>query len=129
MAGVSVGGLIVPLVAVQFIFAFGWRVSYLLLGIIILVIAGEYLYFWGRDIKEDKDFEEVIPLDSIIEVFFDFDKHLKSNMDSSFGIGGPVPLVVHYQANSGEQTKVRIVSLGSQKLILCDSQNKKGLDV
>lgn len=49
MAGVSVGGLIVPLVAVQFIFAFGWRVSYLLLGSIILVIVVSAAQFLRRD--------------------------------------------------------------------------------
>jgi sugar phosphate permease len=49
MAGVSMGGLIVPLVAVQFIFAFGWRTSYLLLGIIILVIVVSAAQFLRRD--------------------------------------------------------------------------------
>ena len=69
-----------------------------------LAIEGEHLVFRGRDIKEGKDFEEVIPLDSIIGVFFDFDKHLKGSIDPSFGIGGQVPFAVRYQSNGGEQT-------------------------
>ena len=69
-----------------------------------LAIEGEHLVFRGRDIKEGKDFEEVIPLDSIIGVFFDFDKHLKGSIDPSFGIGGPVPFVVRYQTKGREQT-------------------------
>jgi len=69
-----------------------------------LAIENDYLVFRGRDIKEGKDFEEVIPLDSVIDVFFDFDEHLKLSTDPSFGIGGPVPLAVRYQSHSGEQT-------------------------
>ena len=69
-----------------------------------LAIEGDSLVFRGRDIKEGKDFEEVIPLDSISGVFFDFDKHLKGSIDPSFGIGGPVPFVVRYQSKGGEQT-------------------------
>ncbi len=69
-----------------------------------LAIEGEYLVFRGRDIKEGQDFEELIPLDSIVDVFFDFDKHLEGNTDPSFGIGGPVPFVVRYQSQTGEQT-------------------------
>jgi len=69
-----------------------------------LAIEDECLVFKGRDIKEGKDFREVIPLDSIIDVVFDCDKHLKGSVDPSFGIGGPVPLVVHYQSKGEEQT-------------------------
>ena len=69
-----------------------------------LAIEGDYLVFRGRDIKKGKDYEELIPLDSIVDVFFDFDKHLKGNTDPSFGIGGPVPFVVRYQSQAGEQT-------------------------
>ena len=69
-----------------------------------LAIEGEYLVFRGRDIKEGKDFEEVIPLGSIIEVFLDFNEHLKGSIDPSFGIGGPVPFVVRYQSKGREQT-------------------------
>jgi len=58
----------------------------------------------GRDIKEGKNFEEVIPLDSIIDVFLDCDEHLKGSIDPSFGIGGPVPFVVRYQSEGREQT-------------------------
>ena len=69
-----------------------------------IVIEGESLIFRGHDIKEGKDFEEEIPLDSIIEVFLDCDEHLKGSIDLSFGIGGPVPFVVRYQSQAGEQT-------------------------
>jgi hypothetical protein len=69
-----------------------------------LTIEDENLVFRGRDIKEGKDFEEVIPLDSIIEVFFDFNEHLKVSTDPSFGIGGPVPLAVCYESQAGQQT-------------------------
>jgi len=68
-----------------------------------LVIEGEYLVFRGHDIKEGKNFEEAIPLDSIIDVFWDCDEHLKGSIDPSFGIGGPVPFVVRYQSKGGEQ--------------------------
>ena len=43
------------------------------------------MVFRGRDIKEGEDFEEVIPFDSIMDVFFDFDKHLKGNTDPDGG--------------------------------------------
>jgi len=69
-----------------------------------LAIESECLVFRGRDIKDGKDFEEVIPLDSIIGVFFDFDKQLEGSIDPSFGIGGPVPFVVRYQTKGREQT-------------------------
>ena len=69
-----------------------------------LSIEGECLVFRGRDVKEGKDFQEIIPLDSIIEVFLDCDEHLKGSIDPSFGIGGPVPFVVRYQSKGGEQT-------------------------
>ena len=68
-----------------------------------LAIEGEYLVFRGRDIKEGKNFEEAIPLDSIIDVFLDCDEHLKGSIDPSFGIGGPVPFVVRYQSEGREQ--------------------------
>ncbi len=68
-----------------------------------LAIEGEYLVFRGRDIKESRNFEEVIPLDSIIDVFLDCDEHLKGSIDPSFGIGGPVPFVVRYQSEGREQ--------------------------
>ena len=69
-----------------------------------IVIEGECLVFRGRDIKEGENFEEVIPFDNIIDVFFDFDKQLEGNTDPSFGIGGPVPFAVRYQSQAGEQT-------------------------
>lgn len=69
-----------------------------------LATEGDYLVFQGRDIKKGKDYEELIPLDSIVDVFFDFDKHLKGSIDPSFGIGGPVPFVVRYQSKDREQT-------------------------
>ena len=61
-----------------------------------LAIEDKCLVVRGRDIKEGKDFKEVIPLDSIIDVVFNCDKHLKGSVDPSFGIGGPVPLVVRH---------------------------------
>jgi len=69
-----------------------------------LTIEGECLVFHGRDIKEGKDFEEAIALNSIIEVFLDFDEHLKGSTDPSFGIGGPVPFVVRYRSKGREET-------------------------
>jgi hypothetical protein len=69
-----------------------------------LTIEGHCLVFRGRDIKEGKDFEEVIPLDRVIEVFLGLDERLKGSIDPSFGNGGPVPLVVSYQSEGGEQT-------------------------
>ena len=69
-----------------------------------LAIEGEYLVFRGRDIKEGKNFEEVIPLDSIIDVFLDCDQHLTGSIDPSFGIGGPVPFAGRYQSEGREQT-------------------------
>ncbi|MFC1978336.1 hypothetical protein ACFLWS_08805 [Chloroflexota bacterium] len=69
-----------------------------------LAIEDECLVFRGRDIMERKDFEEVIPLDSIIEVLLDCDEHLKSGVGTLFGIGGSVPLAVCYQGKGTEQT-------------------------
>ena len=69
-----------------------------------LTIEGLCLAFRGRDIKEGEYFEEVIPFDSIIEAFLDCDEHLKSSLDSSFGMGGPVPFIVCYQGGGREQT-------------------------
>ena len=69
-----------------------------------LTIEGDYLVFRGRDIKEGKDYEEAIRLDSIIDVLFDFDNHLQGNIDLSFGIGGPVPCAVRYHSDGREQT-------------------------
>jgi hypothetical protein len=69
-----------------------------------LAIESECLVFRGRDIKDGKDFSEEIPLDSIIDVVFDCDNHLQVSADLSFGIGGPVPLVVRYQSKGEEQT-------------------------
>ncbi len=42
-----------------------------------LAIEGQRLAFRGRDIKEGKDFEELIPLDKITKVSLEFDEHLK----------------------------------------------------
>lgn len=69
-----------------------------------LAIEGQCLAFRGRDIKEGKDFEELIPLNKITEVSLGFDEHLRGSIDPSFGIGGPVPFIVHYQSNGGERT-------------------------
>ncbi len=68
-----------------------------------LAIEVECLVFRGRDVKEGKDLQEIIPLDSIIEVFLDCDEHLKGSIDPSFGIGGPVPFIIRYQSEGGEQ--------------------------
>lgn len=69
-----------------------------------LAIENDCLTFRGRDIKDGKSFEEVIPLCSIRGIFFGFDKQLEGSIDPSFGIGGPVPFVVRYQTNGREQT-------------------------
>lgn len=69
-----------------------------------LSIEGQCLVFRGRDIKEGRDFEEVIPFDRIIEVFLAFDERLHGSIDLSFGIGGPAPFIVRYQSEDGEQT-------------------------
>lgn len=69
-----------------------------------LLIEDQCLVFRGRDIKEGRAFEEVIPLDSIIEVAIGFDERLKGSTDFSFGNGGPVPFTVCYQSEAGEQT-------------------------
>lgn len=69
-----------------------------------LAIEGQCLAFRGRDIKEGKGFEELIPLNKITEVSLGFDEHLSGSIDPSFGIGGPVPFIVRYKNNGGEQT-------------------------
>lgn len=69
-----------------------------------LSIEDQALVFRGRDIKEGRGFQEVISLDSIIQVSIGFDERLKGSTDLSFGTGGPVPFVVCYQSEAGEQT-------------------------
>jgi len=78
-----------------------------------LAIEGQCLVFRGRDIKEVRDFEEVIPLDRIIEVLLAFDERLKGSIDFSFGIGGPAPLIVRYQSESREQVAYFNTSLSN----------------
>jgi len=67
-------------------------------------IEGGCLVFRGRDVKEGKDFEELIPLGKITEVSLGFDEHLSGSIDPSFGIGGPIPFIIRSQSNGGEQT-------------------------
>ena len=69
-----------------------------------LSIEGQCLVFQGRDVKEDRGFEEVIPFDSVTEVFLAFDERLHGSIDLSFGIGGPAPFIVRYEGKNGEQT-------------------------
>ena len=78
-----------------------------------LSIAGHCLVFQGRDIKEGKYFEELIPFDKIIEVFLGFDERLQGSMDISFGIGGPAPFIVRYHNDNREQTAYFNTSLNN----------------
>ena len=61
------------------------------------------LTFRGRDIKEGKGYELAIPLERVTDVYLGFSKHLKAGMDPAFGIGGPVPVAVHYQDNGKDR--------------------------
>jgi len=49
VSGVSIGGLVVPLVATQLIFAQGWRMSYIILGSVALGITISAAQFLRRD--------------------------------------------------------------------------------
>ncbi len=89
-----------------------------------LAIEGRHLVFRGRDIKEGKDFEEVIPLYCIIEVRFGFDERLESNLDPFFGIGGPVPFIVHYKTKGREQTAYFNTYLSHYPIHILNSNRK-----
>lgn len=69
-----------------------------------LAIEDQCLVFRGHDVKEGKDFEELIPLNEITGVSLGFDEHLKDSINPSFGIGGPLPFIVRYQSEGREQT-------------------------
>ncbi len=69
-----------------------------------LAIEDGWLVFRGRDIKEGKHCEQVIPPDSILEVRFGFDEFLESSRDLFFSTGRSLPLVVHYEIDGVKQT-------------------------
>ncbi|MDP2931814.1 MAG: hypothetical protein Q8O05_04860 [Chloroflexota bacterium] len=69
-----------------------------------LSLEGENLVFRGRDMKESKSCKLEIPLASVTRVAFGFSEQLKTNIDPTFGIGGPVPFAVWYRDGSQEHT-------------------------
>lgn len=81
-----------------------------------LAIEGQCLVFRGRDIKEVRDFKEVIPFNKIYKVLLAFDERLQDNIDLSFGIGGPVPLIIRYQSDNGEQVAYLNTSFNNSRV-------------
>jgi len=69
-----------------------------------LLLEDQRLVFRGRDLKDGKNYEEIVALDRIISVYPGFSKLLEGSSQPSFGIGGQVPLVVRYHSDAGEQT-------------------------
>lgn len=69
-----------------------------------LLIDDERLVFDGRDIKEAKDIELEIPLDTVTDVYVGFSQHLQASIDPAFGIGGAVPFAIRYKGNGKSQT-------------------------
>ena len=53
-----------------------------------LLVEGQDLVFRGRSVRWGKRFEEVIPLDEIIELSLAFDERLKDVIGPSFSTSG-----------------------------------------
>ena len=69
----------------------------------LTIEAGE-LVFQGRDIKESRNLIMSIPLDDIDEVSVGFSSLLPEDVDPAFGVGGPLPVTVRYQADGQAKT-------------------------
>jgi len=69
-----------------------------------LTLEDHSLVFQGRDVKEKRGFEEVIPLDRITGVSLNLDRHFRGSPDWFFGLLNLKPLIIHYQTDDGRQT-------------------------
>jgi hypothetical protein len=57
------------------------------------------LAFRGTDVREGKDYQELIPFSKIKEVSLEFDETLRQSLDHAFVNGGAIPLTLIYERN------------------------------
>ena len=54
LSGIGVGGIIIPPVVQHLVGAIGWRETYVVLGMVVLLVAWPAVYWWFRDHPADK---------------------------------------------------------------------------